>query len=81
MIPETVLTFKPDGTAHGLYTEAIPLQSLGRLHITRATSIEFDEGQQRWVVCDPSGLALFHASARQQCLDWEREHFNQNEKV
>ena len=81
MIPETVLTFEPDGTAHGLYTEVIPLQSIGRLHITRATTIEFDDGQQLWVVCDPSGLALFHAPARQECLDWEREHFNQKEKV
>ena len=81
MIPEMVLTFETDGTAHGMYTEVIPLQSLGRLHITRATTIKFDDERQHWVVCDPSGLALFQAPARQQCLDWEREHFNQKEKV
>ena len=81
MIPETVLTFEPDGRGYGLYTEAIPLQSLGRLSIQRATSIEFDDTSQHWVVRDTSGSSLFHASTRQECLEWEREHFNQKEKV
>jgi hypothetical protein len=81
MIPETVLTFEPDGTAHGLYTEAIPLQSLGRLSIARATSIEFDDYNQCWLVRDNAGQVLFQHPSRQTCLDWERTYFNQKEKV
>ena len=79
MIPEVVLTFQPDGTVHGLYTEVIPLPSLGRLSIKRATSIEFDDAQQHWVVRDPSGFELFHAPSRQVCLDWEHAFFNRKE--
>lgn len=76
---DTVLTFEPDGTAHGLYTEVIPLQSLGRLSIARATSIEFDNGQQCWLVRDNDGQVLFQHPSRQKCLDWEHQHFNQKE--
>jgi len=79
MIPATVLTFEPDGTIHGLYTEVIPLPCLGRLSITRATSIEFDDGCQLWVVRDNAGRVLFQHPSRQACLDWEHEYFNQKE--
>ena len=77
MIPETILTFEPDGKVQGLYTELIPLQSLGRLHITRATTIEFEDDRQCWVVRDPDGTELFFHPNRQACLDWERAYFNQ----
>lgn len=81
MNPEAVLTFNPDGTAVGLYTEAIPLQELGRLSIRRATTIEFDDAIQQWVVRDPAGSELFHAPGRQQCLDWERDFFNNRKEA
>ena len=76
MKPETVLTFNPDGTAQGLYTEAIPLHTLGRLSVQRASTIEFDDASQQWVVRDLVGGHLFHHPSRQQCLDWERGYFN-----
>lgn len=76
MKPETVLTFNPDGTAQGLYTEAISLCALGRLSVQRASTIEFDDAIQKWVVRDLVGGHLFHHASRQQCLDWEREFFN-----
>ena len=78
---ETVLTFGPDGTAVGLYTEAIPLQELGRLSIRRASTIEYDDARQCWVVGDPAGTELFRAPGRQQCLDWEREYFNNRKEA
>lgn len=77
MIPEAVLIFDSGGIGHGLYTEVIPLQSLGRLKITRATSIEFDDGYQCWVVRDDAGEILFQHPNRKTCLDWEHQHFNQ----
>jgi len=79
--PEAVLTFNTDGTAHGLYTETIPLHALGRLCIRRASTIEFDNAIQQWVVRSPDGAELYHSPSRQQCLDWEREHFNNNEET
>lgn len=81
MKPETVLTFNPDGTAQGLYTEAISLHALGRLSIRRASTIEFDDAIQQWVVRSPDGAELYQSSSRQQCLDWEREHFNNHEET
>jgi len=72
----TVLHFAEDGTGAGLYNEAIDLYSLGRLEISRATWIEFDEEAQHWVVFDYLGNALFFNPSRQVCLDWERHHFN-----
>ena len=76
MTPEVVLTFKPDGTAEGLYTEAISLCALGRLSVQRASTIEFDDAIQKWVVRSPEGAELYQSPSRQQCLDWEREFFN-----
>ena len=76
MKPEAVLTFNPDGTAHGLYTEAISLCALGRLSIRRASTIEFDDAAQQWVVRSQAGAELHQSPSRQQCLDWEREFFN-----
>lgn len=76
MKPEAVLTFDPDGTAQGLYTEAIPLHELGRLCVRRASTIEFDDAIQKWVVRSPEGAELYQSPSRQQCLDWEREFYN-----
>ena len=76
MKPEAVLTFNSDGTAQGLYTEAIPLHTLGRLSVQRASTIEFDDAAQQWVVRSPEGAELYQSPSRQQCLDWEREFFN-----
>ena len=76
MTPEAVLTFNPDGTAQGLYTEAIPMHALGRLRVQRASTIEFEDSIQKWVVRSPDGAELYHSPSRQRCLDWEREFFN-----
>lgn len=76
MTPEAVLTFNKDGTAHGLYTEAISLHALGRLSVQRASTIEFDNSTQEWVVRSPSGAELFRDPVRRRCLDWERDYFN-----
>jgi hypothetical protein len=71
-----VLVLKSDGTGHALYDEKIDLNTLGPLHIERATHIEFDEESQYWRVRDRNGLNLFNAPSRQACLDWEKKHFS-----
>jgi hypothetical protein len=71
-----VLTFDAQGMARCLYTDAIPLQSLGTLEIHRATTIEFNPGAQRWDVKDTEGAILHTDPSRSRCLAWELDHFN-----
>jgi hypothetical protein len=69
-----IITIAPDGTVRCLWTDAIPLQVLGRLEVQRASTIEFDPSAQRWEVrlaSKPEVVAFSHAS-RETCLDWER---------
>ena len=76
-----VITFKTDGTGHGLYTEVIDLSCLGRLRVERATRIEFDNRRQVWRVKDRTGFALFTSPSREACLKWEKEYFNSREEA
>ncbi len=71
-----VLTFKPDGIVVGLYTEAIPLHSIGALKVNRLTEIEFNDSTQQWEARDRIGDVLFSHRSRQRCLDWEHREFN-----
>lgn len=71
-----ILTFNPHGTGRCLYTDAIPLHTLGRLRIRRFTQIEFNETTQEWEVYDMNNQILHVFHARQACLDWEQDHFN-----
>jgi hypothetical protein len=43
----TQISFKPDATAQCLWTEALPLHELGRLEITRASNLEFNNTTQQ----------------------------------
>jgi hypothetical protein len=70
------ITFSPTGTALTLWTDAIPLQKLGELTITRASTIEFNQADQRWEVRDAENNLLFTHFSRSACLDWEHQHFN-----
>ena len=72
-----VLTFDANGIGHCLHTDAIPLQSLGVLEISRATSIEFNPATQQWEVKANDGTILFADPSRSCCLMWEHERFNQ----
>ena len=72
-----LLTFKPDGTATTLWTEAIALPSLGRLTIRRASTVEFNTATQKWEVRLPRRRdVLFAHTSRSKCLQWEQRYFN-----
>ncbi len=67
------LRFKPSGHIDCLYTEAIDLRVLGRLHVVRATDIRFNDKTQHWDVrCAATGKLLHTDPSREACLAWER---------
>jgi hypothetical protein len=74
--PLAALLFLPDGTAQGLYTEAIDLSALGRLTVRRASSIEFDNATQAWWVRLPKLGRVYCSPSRATCLEWEQQHFH-----
>jgi hypothetical protein len=70
-----ILRFQPGGHVQCLYTEAIDLRALGRLHVVRATVILFCEKSQQWVVrCASTGKLLLTHPSRDACLAWERSN-------
>lgn len=79
------IVFNPDGTAECLWTEVLPLHTIGSLTMRRASNVEFNEQTQRWEVWEATGALpgvkmtrrLFAHKSRQTCLDWEQQHFNQ----
>lgn len=70
----TTIQFNPDGNGHCLWTDAISLHELGRLEITRASNIEFNNSTQHWEVMDWLGKVRFIAKSRSACLEWERQN-------
>jgi hypothetical protein len=68
------ISFTPEGTAHCLWTEALPLHEIGRLQVTRASNIEFNNTTQKWEVKDRRGRVRFIARSRSACLEWEQQH-------
>ncbi len=73
---QITLTFNEQGIGHGLYTELIPLHSIGTLQMARASSIEFNPTRQQWEVRDTADNLLYADPSRTLCLQWEAEHFN-----
>ena len=73
---KAVLTFKTTGVVVGIYTELIPLGTIGALKINRLTEIEFNDSTQEWEARDRIGTVLFSNPSRQRCLDWEHREFN-----
>ena len=72
------ISFSPSGTAHCLWTEAVPLHEIGHLELERASLVEFNEATQKWEVqlISHPGFVAFTNSSRETCLQWERETIN-----
>ena len=68
------ITFKPNGSAQCLWTEVLPLHELGRLQVTRASNIEFNNATQNWEVKDRKGKVRFIARSRSACIEWEQQN-------
>ena len=70
------ISFKPDGFAHCLWTEVLPLGELGKLEVRRASTIEFNNGTQQWEVRSSENQVMYANPSRNVCLDWEHQYFN-----
>jgi len=71
----SVLRFDAQGTIGCLYTEAIDLRSLGKLEVTRATDIVFNDAIQQWETRHATtGEVLFADPSRAACLAWEQQN-------
>jgi hypothetical protein len=69
---KTTLRFDPCGKVDCLYTEAIDLRTLGKLEVTRATDIRFNEASQQWEVHEAeTDAVIFSHASRTECLTWE----------
>lgn len=68
------LFIRPDGNVEGLYTDIVPLGTLGNLNVRRATFVEFSILRQEWLVTLPEGDEIFASPNRQIALDWERKY-------
>jgi len=74
---ELAITFDAQGTGHCLYSEIIPLQTIGRLSCRRASHINHNADKQEWEVRDAGDQTLLYsAPSRDTCLAWEREHLD-----
>jgi hypothetical protein len=72
---KTSLRFTPGGRIDCLYTEAVDLRVLGRLHVVRATDIRFNPATQQWDVHDAGTReVLFSHASRTECLAWEHHN-------
>jgi hypothetical protein len=68
------ISFQQDGTAICLWTAALPLHEIGKLQVTRASNIEFNNTTQQWEVIDRKGRVRFFARSRSACLEWEQQN-------
>lgn len=73
---KNILRFHADGgLVECLYTEAIDLQELGPLQISRATDIRFNGTSQQWEVHEAvTDRILISSSSRVECLAWEHQN-------
>lgn len=73
-----VLSIAPDGSVECLWTEAIPLESLGTLKVKRASNVEFNDDAQQWEVrlADSPDVVAFAHCSREICIAWEIETIN-----
>lgn len=73
MIP--VIEIDKDGNIRTMYSDEINLYALGEVHsVRRASSIEFDETHQEWMVIQTSTGDIIHRTkSRAQAISWEIE--------
>ncbi len=73
---DLVIHFRANGSAKCLWTDAIDLRAIGKLKVSRASTIEYNNRVRLWQV-KVKGRIVYDSHTRAGCLDWEADHFNQ----
>lgn len=63
------------GIATAIAGGPLDLSELGPRRTRRLSRVEFDAMQNVWVVTDMNGRDLYHHKNYDECLRWERDHF------
>jgi len=72
-----VLEVTPDGNIRCLYTDEVDLSELGRLNVSRASNVEFDNHLRKWTVTSAkTGKRLHSAMTRESALEWESQYYS-----
>ena len=73
-----LMTIGTEGSAQCLYTEALPLHTLGTLHVKRWSEIEYNNHTSQWEVYLVEEKRIGYRNiSREACLKWEKDYFNQ----
>jgi len=80
-----MLTIGDNGEVQGLYSELLPLNSIGIIkNIERWSNIEFNNETELWdVFVINEGLVKFSHTSREECVRWEHQYYKEtreNEK-
>lgn len=61
------------GEVRCLYTDDLSLDSLGTLHVSRASHVEYNDAAQSWEVLSPDSKDLLSGGfrTRKEALAWE----------
>ena len=66
-----------DGNIRCLYTDEVDLVQLGRLQVSRASHIEFDNYLRKWTITSAkTGKRLHSVRTREEALDWECQYYS-----
>lgn len=68
----TTITIDEAGHVFGIYTDALDLRAVGsRMTCKRASSVEWSDTRQEWVVSLPGGREIAHGPSREACIQEE----------
>lgn len=66
-----------DGSVAMLHDDAVDLSALGRVEVSRASHVEFDNATQLWTVTSAkTGKLLHSAKTRAEALAWEHSYYS-----
>ncbi len=71
------LEVTPNGDIRCLYTDEVDLSQLGRLQVSRASHVEYDNHLRKWTVTSvKTGKRLHSAMTRESALEWECQYYS-----
>jgi hypothetical protein len=67
-----------DGTIRRLHSDRLDLSSLGKEEVTRASHIEYDNANGKWLVQSARTLTILAEgfNTRAEALAWEASHYS-----